>query len=83
LGLVGLINAPWMRQNRRYAVVANMVLAALLTPSDIGGMLILAIPMMLLYEMAIWVVAASARSRASINDPLPDDSNSNQNHEPS
>ena len=81
LGLVGLINAPWMRRNRRYAVVANMVLAALLTPSDIGGMLILAIPMILLYEMAIWVVAASARSKESAIDPSPDETTSNHDHE--
>lgn len=68
LGLVGIINAPWMRRNRRYAVVANLVIAALLTPSDIGGMLILALPMMLLYEMSIMVVAASSRqpSMASV-----------------
>jgi sec-independent protein translocase protein TatC len=81
LGLVGLINAPWMRRNRRYAVVANMVLAALLTPSDIGGMLILAIPMMLLYEMAIWVVAASARSKETSSDPSSDDMSMNHDHE--
>ncbi|MEY3158457.1 MAG: twin-arginine translocase subunit TatC [Bacteroidota bacterium] len=81
LGLVGLINAPWMRRNRRYAVVANMVLAALLTPSDIGGMLILAIPMMLLYEMAIWVVAASARSKEKSSDPSSDDMSMNHDHE--
>ncbi|MBM3936008.1 MAG: twin-arginine translocase subunit TatC [Sphingomonadales bacterium] len=60
LGMVGLINAPWMRANRRYAIVINLFIAAALTPSDVGGMLILALPMILLYEMAIWVVAKSA-----------------------
>jgi Sec-independent protein secretion pathway component TatC len=58
-----------------------MVLAALLTPSDIGGMLILAIPMMLLYEMAIWVVAASARSKEKSSDPSSDDMSMNHDHE--
>jgi sec-independent protein translocase protein TatC len=61
LGRVGLVTADWLRTNRRYALVANMVVAALLTPSDVGGMLILAVPMSLLYEMSIWVVSASAR----------------------
>lgn len=61
LGMVGLINAPWMRANRRYAIVVNLFIAAALTPSDVGGMLILALPMILLYEMAIWVVAKSTQ----------------------
>jgi sec-independent protein translocase protein TatC len=60
LGMVGLISAPWMRANRRYAIVINLFLAAALTPSDVGGMLILALPMILLYEMSIWVVAKSS-----------------------
>lgn len=62
LGMVGLLNAPWMRENRRYAVVINLFIAAALTPSDVGGMLILALPMILLYELAIWVVAKSTQA---------------------
>jgi len=37
-----------------------LFLAAALTPSDVGGMLILALPMIMLYEMSIWVVAKSS-----------------------
>jgi sec-independent protein translocase protein TatC len=81
LGLVGLINAPWMRRNRRYAVVANLVIAALLTPSDIGGMLILALPMMLLYEMSIVVVAASHRPSAAALAMDSTDEPNQTNHE--
>jgi sec-independent protein translocase protein TatC len=61
LGMVGLINAHWMRANRRYAIVLNLLFAAALTPSDVGGMLILALPLIFLYEMAIWIVAKSAQ----------------------
>lgn len=57
LGVVGIIDAKMLQKNRRYAILVNFILAAILTPTpDIMNQLILAIPLMLLYEISILLV---------------------------
>ena len=48
-----IITAEWMIINRRYSIIGILILAALLTPPDVLSQLMLAIPMMGLYEVAI------------------------------
>ena len=50
---LGLLSRPQLRKGRRYAVVAVLVLAALVTPADPLSMLIVAAPLYLLYEVSI------------------------------
>ena len=57
LGQIGVIDAKFLREKRRYAVVLVMVAAAILTPPDVISMLALAVPMLLLYEGSIIAVA--------------------------
>ena len=56
LGLAGLINSQMMAKGRRYAIVAVVVVAAVVTPPDPISQLMLAVPMVLLYEVSIWCV---------------------------
>jgi len=63
LSLMGLVTADGLRTYRRHAVVAIAALAALLTPADIGTMLMMMAPMILLYEASIWLVKLATRSR--------------------
>ena len=56
LGHIGLIDAAWLRSKRRYAIIAVTALAALLTPPDVISMCSLMVPMLLLYEGAIFAV---------------------------
>lgn len=57
LGMVGLITSAGLKTTRRYAVVAIMIVAAVITPSpDIGSQLILFIAVYGLYEISIWLV---------------------------
>ena len=49
----GMISAEWMRTHRRGVIVAIFILSALLTPPDILTQLLLAIPLILIYEVAI------------------------------
>lgn len=56
LARVGMTNARWLKEKRRYAIVAVFVLAAVLTPPDVISQLALAIPTLLLYEISIWLV---------------------------
>jgi sec-independent protein translocase protein TatC len=51
---LGLIDAPFMRRQRRHALVINAVLAAALTPGpDSLSMILMAVPMVLMYELSI------------------------------
>lgn len=49
----GLFTHEWLISKRKYAIVLSLVLAAILTPPDILTQFALAIPLMVLYELAI------------------------------
>ena len=57
LGRVGLATSAGLRAKRKYALVAVVCVAAVLTPPDVISQVALAIPIMLLYEVSIWLVA--------------------------
>jgi sec-independent protein translocase protein TatC len=49
-----LVDAPMLKKYRRHAIVANTILAAALTPTpDPFSMILLAVPMILMYELSI------------------------------
>ena len=57
LGFMGVVTKQSLRKMRRYVYVGFAVLSACLTPPDILTMMGLWFPMMLLFEVGIWVVA--------------------------
>ncbi|MBD5557772.1 MAG: twin-arginine translocase subunit TatC [Desulfovibrio sp.] len=63
LARMGILTAAMMRRGRRYAIVGIFILAAILTPPDVVSQLLMACPMLLLYEASIWVAAAFGRKR--------------------
>ena len=56
LGHIGVIDSRFLREKRRYAIVLVFAVAAILTPPDAISMIMLALPMLLLYEGAIVMV---------------------------
>jgi sec-independent protein translocase protein TatC len=56
LGHVGVIDSNFLKEKRRYAIVIIAAIAAVLTPPDVISMLSLIVPMLLLYEGAVFVV---------------------------
>ncbi|CAA9463762.1 MAG: Twin-arginine translocation protein TatC [uncultured Rubrobacteraceae bacterium] len=53
---MGLITAPVLRRYRKHALVVNAVLAAALTPGqDPFSMILMAVPMILMYEVSIFI----------------------------
>ncbi|MDE7243351.1 MAG: twin-arginine translocase subunit TatC, partial [Oscillospiraceae bacterium] len=50
---MGLLRVQWMRKGRRVVIVAIFVAAALITPPDVVSQVMVAIPMMALYELSI------------------------------
>jgi len=54
LAYLGLVTAATLKRKRRYAVLIIFVVAAILTPSpDVLSQILLAIPLMVLYEISI------------------------------
>jgi sec-independent protein translocase protein TatC len=65
LGLAGAITVEQLRKQRRVAIVAITILAAVVTPSqDPLTMLLMAVPLYLLYEATIVVLRIAMRRRA-------------------
>lgn len=59
----GIVTRRQLVAARRYAIVGAFAIAAVLTPPDIGSQLLLAIPLMLLYELAIIGIWFTERRR--------------------
>ncbi|OXS28955.1 MAG: twin arginine-targeting protein translocase TatC [Desulfovibrio sp. MES5] len=68
LARMGVITAAMMRKARRYAVLGIFVVAAILTPPDVVSQLLMACPMLVLYEISILVAAAFGRKAKKSED---------------
>lgn len=55
LAKLGVVDAQMLSRNRRYVIVGMFVTAAILTPPDVVTQLMMAGPLLLLYEVSIWV----------------------------
>ncbi|MCY6380586.1 twin-arginine translocase subunit TatC [Hoeflea prorocentri] len=64
LARVGLVTADGLASKRKYAIVAAFVAAAILTPPDPASQIGLALPTILLYEIAIYAARLIERRRA-------------------
>lgn len=64
LARMGLITPSFLRTYRKYAYVALLVIAAIITPSpDWGSQLIVVVPLVLLYELSIIIAARVTRKQ--------------------
>ena len=59
----GIVTRTQLRGARRYAIVGAFAIAAVLTPPDIGSQLLLAIPLVILYELALIGIWFTERRR--------------------
>lgn len=67
LSLLGIVTSSAMRKARPWAIVANVAVAAVVTPTtDPVTLLFMAVPMVVFYELAIlvaWLIERSRRRR--------------------
>jgi len=63
LARVGLVTSGFLAEKRRYAILIVFVIAAVLTPPDIISQFALAVPTLLLYELAIFAVKVVEKGR--------------------
>jgi len=64
LGLLNIINTALLRRIRKFAFLSIVVLAALITPPDGISQVMVALPLLLLYEVGIGLVHLAHRRRA-------------------
>jgi sec-independent protein translocase protein TatC len=64
---VGILHSTQLAEKRRYAIVAMVTFAAIVTPPDVFSQLALAIPMYALYEVSI-VIARMLEKRAAADE---------------
>lgn len=67
LAKLRIITPEGMRKHRKYAVLAIFVIAAILTPPDVFSQMLMAVPMLILYEVSIYV-AKAARGKSQKDD---------------
>lgn len=64
LSRLGIVRPQLMRRYRRHAIILSLVLSGILTPSpDMMSQLLLALPLLLLYEVSISISARVDRAR--------------------
>ena len=64
LAKVGIVNAKMLAKQRRYAILIIFIVAAILTPSpDAFSQILMAIPLMFLYEVSIFVVKFAEKKK--------------------
>ncbi len=60
LAKAGIVNISFLNRNRKYAILINFIVAAILTPTpDVINQLLLALPLIVLYEIsvvAVWLL---------------------------
>jgi sec-independent protein translocase protein TatC len=72
---LGMVTVQQLREARRYVMVGAFVVAAVLTPPDVLSQFMLAIPLILLYELGIFMagfITAASRAPNSEPDATPD-----------
>ncbi|HPQ39019.1 MAG TPA: twin-arginine translocase subunit TatC [bacterium] len=70
LARIGILTPEFLRKKRQYAIILIFILAAFLTPPDVVTQVMLAGPMLLLYELSIIAARVFGRRRMSSSDEV-------------
>ena len=64
---VGIITPSFMVKYRRHAIIILMILAAVITPPDVLSMMLVVLPLILLYEISIFLTKRIAKKMEKMN----------------
>lgn len=71
LGRAGVVGYRGLAKNRKYALLINSIMSAVLTPTpDAYTMLLMMIPMQILYEVSIWLVRIFGKKKTPEPEPI-------------
>ena len=60
---VGLVTPEFLRKYRKYALVLVLILSAIITPPDVASQIIVAIPVLILYQVSIYISKIVVRNQ--------------------
>jgi sec-independent protein translocase protein TatC len=63
LSKFGLVTPDMLKKGRKYTIIGIFLVAAFLTPPDVVSQIMLAVPLLLLYEVGIWICTAVTKKR--------------------
>ena len=67
MGKAGIITADWLASKRKYALIITFIVAAFITPPDVISQILLAVPILGLYELSILLIRnASKKSKDAL-----------------
>ncbi|MCH5228277.1 MAG: twin-arginine translocase subunit TatC [Muribaculaceae bacterium] len=67
---MGFLNSSIMKKYRKHSIVAILILAAIITPSDVFSCIAVSFPMYMLYEISIILVSFTERKREVKNTKM-------------
>ena len=81
MGRMGLVSVDFLKKNRKYAILIIFIVAAILTPPDVITQCMMAIPLIILYEISIFGVMFFQKKSPADEDENNDDDDKDQDHE--
>jgi sec-independent protein translocase protein TatC len=73
LSRLGLVTGAQLARNRKYVLLICFLVGALLTPPDVISQTLMAVPVLILFEISIWLVRLSERLRKKKSESPPPD----------
>ncbi|MBD10654.1 MAG: twin-arginine translocase subunit TatC, partial [Flavobacteriaceae bacterium] len=61
---VGLVTPKILKQYRKFALVIVLIVSAIITPPDIASQVIVAIPILILYQISIYISAIVVKNQS-------------------
>ena len=66
LAKIGVVDVAFLNKNRKYAILINFIIAAVLTPTpDIVNQMLMGVPLLVLYEVSVIAVWLFGRKKLS------------------
>ena len=64
LSKIGIVTPAWLRSVRKYAIVIIVIVAGIITPPDVISQIVVSLPLLILYEVSIWLSARVQKEKA-------------------
>ncbi len=72
LARIGIVKAKWLADKRKMAIIAAFIIAAIITPTfDPINQSLVAVPLVVLYEMSIWLAKLVERKKIEASEEPP------------
>jgi len=63
---IGIVTPEYLRKYRKFALVIVLILSAIITPPDIASQIIVSVPIVILYEISIYISRAVIRKQEKL-----------------